>query len=201
LHTFLLGFVKYFWRDVVLVRIGKNKLKQEILETHLSSFDVSGLGFSCLSGHTLVQYAGSLVEWDFRAIAQVAPFVLYDLVPQQCYNTWVALSNLIPLVWQPEIEDIDVHLVCVFFFFHLPIINRNKCCLQKLLEQAVQNFLAHTAKWTPRWFNKPKFYILLHLVDHIHQFGPVALFATEAFESFNTVICAKTIHSNCHAPS
>ena len=86
-------------------------------------------------------------------------------------------------------------------FFHLPIINRNKCCLQKLLEQAVQNFLAHTAKWTPCWFNKPKFHILLHLVEHIHQFGPAALFATNAFESFNALIYAKSIHSNHHAPS
>lgn len=113
LHTFLLGFVKYFWHDVVTVRIGKNKAKREVLETRLSSFDISGLGVSPLAGHTLVQYAGSLVGRDFRAIAQAAPFVLYDLVPKECYDTWIALSNLMPLVWQPEIDDIDCYLVCV----------------------------------------------------------------------------------------
>ncbi|KAI6028188.1 hypothetical protein EDC04DRAFT_2869143 [Pisolithus marmoratus] len=143
LHTVLLGFVKYFWRDAVNIRIGKNKIKKELLETHLSSFDTTGLEIPPLSGHTLVQYAGSLVGHDFWAIAQAAPFVLHGLVPDECYSTWVALSKLIPLIWQSEIDDIDVHLV-----------------------------------------------------KHIHWFGPAALFATEAFESFNAVIRAKSIHSN-----
>ncbi|KAG1773421.1 hypothetical protein EDD22DRAFT_998993 [Suillus occidentalis] len=180
LHTVLLGFVKYFWRDVVSVRIGKDKLKCELLETRLSSVDVSGLGLH-LNGHTLVQYAGSLVGRDFRAIAQVAPFVLHDLVPKECYDTWIALSNLIPLIWQPEIENSTEHLCN--------------------LTTSINNFLACTARWTPQWFNKPKFHIILHLVDHIRRFGPATLFATEAFESFNAVIRAKSIHSNHHAPS
>lgn len=42
---------------------------------------------------------------------------------------------------------------------------------------------------------------MLHVVDHIRRFGPAALFATEAFESFNAVIRAKSIHSNHCAPS
>ncbi|KAI5998470.1 hypothetical protein EDC04DRAFT_2976335 [Pisolithus marmoratus] len=181
LHTVLLGFVKYFWRDAVNIRIGKNKIKKALLETRLSSFDTTGLEIPPLSGHTLVQYAGSLVGHDFWAIAQAAPFVLHGLVPDECYSTWVALLKLIPLIWQSEIDDIDVHL--------------------QQLETAIQDFLAHTACWTPQWFNKPKFHILLHLVEHICQFGPAALFATEAFESFNAVIQAKSIHSNQQSPS
>ncbi|KIM65614.1 hypothetical protein SCLCIDRAFT_14846 [Scleroderma citrinum Foug A] len=181
LHTVLLGFVKYFWRDAVHIRIGKNKIKRELLETRLSSFDTSGLGIPPLSGHTLVQYAGSLVGRDFRTIAQAAPFVLHGLVPQECYDAWIALSKIVPLIWKPEIEDLDAHLT--------------------LLESAIQNFLAHTAYWTPRWFNKPKFHILLHLPEHIRCFGPAALFATEGFESFNAVIRAKSIYSNRQSPS
>ena len=107
----LLGFVKYFWRDAVNIQIGKNKIKRELLEARLSSFDTTGLGIPPLSGCTLVQYAGSLVGRDFRTIAQVAPFVLHGLVPQECYNAWIALSRIIPLIWQPEIEDVDAHLV------------------------------------------------------------------------------------------
>lgn len=110
LHTILLGFVKYFWRDVVQNRL-KSTQKKELLETRLSSLDVSGLGFSKLSGRTLVQYSGSLTGRDFRVIAQVAPFVLYDLVPAECYQTWVSLSNLMPLIWQPRIPNIDEHIV------------------------------------------------------------------------------------------
>jgi hypothetical protein len=58
-----------------------------------------------------------------------------------------------------------------------------------------------TAQWSCDWFNKSKFHIVLHLPKHIQQFGPAMLFATEAFESFNAVIRAKSIHSNRQAPS
>ncbi len=110
LHVILLGFVKYLWRDSV----GRLKDPEKaILATRLSSFDVSGLGFPPLSGKTLVTYAGSLVGRDFRAVAQAAPFVLHDFnsIPEEVIKVWVALSHLVPLVWQPEIKNITAHLV------------------------------------------------------------------------------------------
>ncbi|KAF6742725.1 hypothetical protein DFP72DRAFT_829964, partial [Ephemerocybe angulata] len=55
-------------------------------------------------------------------------------------------------------------------------------------------------RWTSAWFNN-KFHIIIHLPDHIVHFGPAILFATEAFESFNAVIRAKSVHSNRQAPS
>ncbi|KAJ7821505.1 hypothetical protein B0H13DRAFT_2241737 [Mycena leptocephala] len=181
LHVILLGFVKYMWRDLVQNQLKTKADKKILLETRLNSFDVSGLGISPLAGHTLVQYSGSLTGRDFRAIAQAAPFVVYDLVSPDCLATWVALSKLIPLIWQPQIKDVDVHIA--------------------LLTTEINNFLACAARWTTRWFNKPKFHILLHLPDHIRRFGPAILFATEAFESFNAIIRAKSVHSNRHAPS
>ena len=112
LHTILLGFVKYFWRDVVHNQLGSNPPKKELLKIRLNSLDISGLQLGHqLSGHTLVQYAGSLTGRDFRIIAQVAPYVLYDLVPMECLNTWVSLCNLVPLLWQPTIADIDEYIV------------------------------------------------------------------------------------------
>ncbi|KAJ7728363.1 hypothetical protein B0H16DRAFT_1331027 [Mycena metata] len=181
LHVILLGFVKYLWRDLVQNQLGSNAEKKALLVTRLNSFDVSGLGISPLAGHTLVQYSGSLTGRDFRAIAQAAPFVVYDLVSKDCLATWVALSKLIPLVWQPIIKDVDAHVA--------------------LLTAEINHFLTCAARWTTRWFNKPKFHILLHLPEHIRRFGPASLFATEAFESFNAIIRAKSVHSNRHAPS
>ncbi|KAI0363137.1 hypothetical protein BV20DRAFT_958926, partial [Pilatotrama ljubarskyi] len=178
LHVVLLGFIKYFWRDAV-ARVPSDK--KDLLKARLSSLDVSGLGIPPLSGETLVSYAGSLTGRDFRAISQVAPFVLYDMVPQPCYQAWQALSALVPLIWQPEIDDLDDHL--------------------ERLQAAIDYFLDCTARWTPRWFNKPKFHVLRHLVDHIRRFGPAVLFATEGFESFNAIIRSKSIHSNHQAPS
>jgi len=108
LHVVLLGFVKYFWRDA----IGRmNDAQKALLTTRLSSLDVAGLGIPLLAGKTLVKYAGSLTGRDFRAIAQSAPFVLYDLVPKECFDTWLSLCSLIPLIWQPMITDLDEHLV------------------------------------------------------------------------------------------
>jgi len=181
LHVVLLGFVKYLWRDVVQNQLKNQDQKKATLAARLSSFDVAGLGISPLAGQTLVQYAGSLTGRDFRAIAQAAPFVLYDLVSQDCFSTWVALSKLIPLIWQPEIRDVESHL--------------------DLLEKEINHFLLCAARWTVRWFNKPKFHLILHLPEHIRRFGPAIIFATEAFESFNAVIRAKSIHSNRQAPS
>lgn len=66
---------------------------------------------------------------------------------------------------------------------------------------SIDDFLAATAKWTPQWFNKPKFHVLLHLPAHIRRFGPAILFATEGFEAFNAVIRLKSLHSNRQAPS
>ncbi|KIJ40620.1 hypothetical protein M422DRAFT_256592 [Sphaerobolus stellatus SS14] len=177
LHVILLGFVKYFWCDAVSRCKDKDKA---VLMARLASASVEGLGIPPLAGKTLVTYAGSLTGRDFRALAQIAPFCLHDLVPEACVETWLALSRLVPLVWQPEIEDIDAHI--------------------KHLEVAIDHFLNCAVNWTPRWFNKPKF-LLLHLPNHIHRFGPASLFATEGFESFNAVIRGFSIHSNRQAPS
>lgn len=109
LHVVLLGFVKYFWRDAIARISAEDK---DILAARLSSFDTGGLDIPALSGNTLVKYAGSLTGRDFRAIAQVAPFVLHGLsLPDEKLRAWAALSVLVSLVWTPEIEDIDTYLV------------------------------------------------------------------------------------------
>jgi hypothetical protein len=183
LHVILLGFIKYFWRDAV-ARL--NDDQKPILVARLTSFDISGLGISPLAGHTLVHYSGSLTGRDFRAIAQAAPFVLQQPLSQEFLDVWISLGTLVPLVWQPIIADIEPHMVC--FFTYLIPCDSIKLMLQTEIKAAVNHFLDCTCKLTPRWFNKPKFHILLHLPDHIRQFGPAILFATEGFESFNAVI-------------
>lgn len=99
------------WRDAVS-RL--NSEKRALLSTRLSSLDVHGLGLSPLNGHTLVQYAGSLTGRDFRAIAQIGPSVLYDLLPDGLYAMWVSMSRLGPLIYQPTILNIDDYLVSLF---------------------------------------------------------------------------------------
>ncbi|KAJ3858394.1 hypothetical protein EV359DRAFT_69043 [Lentinula novae-zelandiae] len=169
LHVVLLGFVKYFWRDVIENQLKKNKKLKRELATQLSSLDVQGLGLDF-----------SLQGSDFRKISQAAPFVLKEFVVDDCYQTWVALSKLVPLIWQPKIVNLNSYI--------------------ELLQQEIEQFLLYAAQWSIRWFNKPKFHILVHLSE-IRRFGPAMLFATEVFESYNAVIRAKSIHSNWLVPS
>ena len=108
LHVFLLGFVCYFWRDAVKLQSPENKEK---LVAQISSLNVHGLGIPPLSGSTLVNYAGSLTRQDFHAIAQVASLVLYDLVTEYSFDPWIQLGRLMPMIWQPVVEDNDSYLV------------------------------------------------------------------------------------------
>ncbi|KAF8465469.1 hypothetical protein JB92DRAFT_3150171 [Gautieria morchelliformis] len=157
LHVILLGVVKYFWRDAIA---RTNDEQKTILKARLTCLDVRGLDpeLTRVPGHTYVQYAGSLVGRDFRAIAQVAIFALYDMLPPEILEAWAALGTLVPMVWSPCIADLDMYLL--------------------MLSDAIKHFLACTASWTPRWFNKPKFHLLLHLPEHIRRLGPAILFAT-----------------------
>ncbi|KAJ7278158.1 hypothetical protein C8J57DRAFT_1126069, partial [Mycena rebaudengoi] len=178
LHVVLLGFVKYFWRDAVS---RQDKDGKEMLKARINSFDTSALGLARARGNTLVQYAGSLTGRDFRLILQIAPAVLYGIIPEKAYEAWLALCRLAPMIFQPEIVDLSAYL--------------------ERLEKAIYDFLAATALWNTQWFNKPKFHILLHILRHIRKFGPAVLCATETFESYNYVIRARSVHSNRQAPS
>lgn len=114
LHVVLLGFVKYFWHDLVQNQVNDDQKKTLI--TRIDSLNVEGLGILRPSGTTLVTYAGSLTGRYFRIISQVAPFVIYDMVPPEVFDAWYALSTLVPLIWQPVIEDIDEYCVSIVLF-------------------------------------------------------------------------------------
>jgi hypothetical protein len=63
------------------------------------------------------------------------------------------------------------------------------------------HFLNCVIQWDPTWSNKPKFHLILHILDHISRFGPAILFTTETLESYNAIIREWSIHSNRQAPS
>ncbi|TCD63363.1 hypothetical protein EIP91_005641 [Steccherinum ochraceum] len=140
LHVILPGFIKYFWRDAVF-RMTNNQ--KAILKTRLSGLIVGDLQVSHIRGHALVQYAGSLVGRGFCVVIEVAPAVLYDVVPTEVYEARLASSRVSTLAFKPKIENIESHLA--------------------MLSNAVDNFLLASALWLTRWFNKPEFHIILHI--------------------------------------
>ncbi|PPQ80681.1 hypothetical protein CVT26_007219, partial [Gymnopilus dilepis] len=104
----------------------------------------------CLS---LVQYAGSLTGPDFSAIAQCAPYALYYLVAEQKLATWVSLSKLVPVIWQPVIRDRDAHIP---YSYHA---SRTSDTMKS------EHFFCAPPLGS-RWFDKLKFHLLLHLPAH-----------------------------------
>lgn len=109
--TVLFGFVKYFWEDLLTLISDADK---NILLARLTSFNTSGLGFDRISGGRLLQHPESLTTMDYKAIVQMAPFILYDAITEHLYAVWITLCNLVYLVWQPVILDVEPYLVCMF---------------------------------------------------------------------------------------
>ncbi|KAG1907831.1 uncharacterized protein F5891DRAFT_1124653 [Suillus fuscotomentosus] len=84
LHTILLGVVKYFWGQSVFL-LEKAKFLH-IFQSCLESVDKDGLNAPSLNADYICHYKGSLIGKHFKSLAQVMPFLVYDLVPQTVVN-------------------------------------------------------------------------------------------------------------------
>jgi hypothetical protein len=113
LHTVLLGIVKYFWAQSVHV-MGQNKSMGKF-EARLTAIDQNGLNIPKINAQYMCQYKGSLIGKHFKSLAQVMPFVVYDLVPLMVLDAWNIMGRLVVLLWHTEIEEIESYLV-----WHLP---------------------------------------------------------------------------------
>ncbi|OBZ77222.1 hypothetical protein A0H81_02596, partial [Grifola frondosa] len=163
LHTVLLGVVKYFWDATRLDQL-------------------SGLNNPTLGAEYICKYKGGLIGKHFKSLAQVMPFLVYDLVPQIVLDGWTAIGSLIVLLWHTEIINTEDYLA--------------------ELSRVIEDFLNITASCAPSiLISKPKFHFLVHLPAYIRRFGPAVLFSTERYESFNHVFRLASIYSNRQAPS
>ncbi|KAH9818003.1 hypothetical protein DFH28DRAFT_926198 [Melampsora americana] len=177
LHVVLLGVVKYLFRDAM------DNLPDSALPSVLArwkSFDTSGLNVPPIQPKTLTSYYQSLVGKDFQTILQSVPFVLYPHFSYERRRMWTALVHLGSYIFQTEITHMRTYL--------------------ENLKKLVNIFLGHLIRWTAQWTNKPKFHMLVHLVQSIDRFGPLSLVATQKFESFNGILRIASIHTNRHNP-
>ncbi|KNZ50624.1 hypothetical protein VP01_4324g1, partial [Puccinia sorghi] len=90
------------------------------------------------------------------------------------------LCHLAPYVFQTSISNLEKYL--------------------EEIEQKIEIFLHNVIKISARWLKKPKFHMLVHLPHSIRRFVPASLFATEKFESFNSILRKASVHSNRHWP-
>lgn len=109
LHTILLGIVKYYWGQTTFILDKSHSLGT--LQVRLDSLAKDGLGDVTLGADYIVRYKGSLIGRHFKSLAQVMPYLIYDLVPHMVLDGWTIIGRLVVLLWYTEIEDIEIYLV------------------------------------------------------------------------------------------
>ncbi|KAI6137707.1 hypothetical protein BKA82DRAFT_170333 [Pisolithus tinctorius] len=109
LHTILLGVVKYFWGQTIFL-IEKAKLLK-IFHSCLDSIEREVLNAPSLNADYICNYKGSLIRKHFKSLAQVMPFVIYDLVPQSVVDGWTIIGELVVFLWHMQIDNLEVYLV------------------------------------------------------------------------------------------
>ncbi|KAH7903240.1 hypothetical protein BJ138DRAFT_980009, partial [Hygrophoropsis aurantiaca] len=158
LHTVLLGAVKYFWGQTAWILDKAHLL--DTFQMRLEAVSKGGLNSPTLGAEYICHFKGSLIGKHFKSLAQVMPYLVYDLVPQTVLNGWSVIGELIVLLWHTEIEDTEVYLAD--------------------LSRTIENFLSVSAQCAPSiLLSKAKFHFLLHLPAYIRRFGPAVLFSTE----------------------
>ena len=116
LHTVLLGVVKYYWAQSIWYL--KNCSKSlALFQTRLASVHWNGLNAPSTNAEYICQYHGSLIGKHFKSLAQVMPFLIFDLVPQDVLRAWNIIGALVVLLWHTEIEDLECYLVSLSISF------------------------------------------------------------------------------------
>ncbi|KAI9571213.1 hypothetical protein HD554DRAFT_1998148, partial [Boletus coccyginus] len=180
LHTILLGIVKYFWGQTAYI-LEKDQLIR-MFQTRLASINQEGLNIPTLHADYIIRYKGALVGKHFKGLAQVMPYLIYDLIPEKVLQGWSLIGKLVVLLWHTSIEDTEAYLAT--------------------LSLVIDDFLVISAQCAPSiLLTKAKFHFLVHLPMFIRRFGPAILFSTERYESFNGVYRLSSVYSNRQAPS
>ncbi|KAJ7703890.1 hypothetical protein B0H17DRAFT_1157051 [Mycena rosella] len=179
LHTILLGIIKYIWH---LTHTPWSEEQKKMYSVRLQSSNTDGLSIHAIRSNYIMQYAGSLIGRQFKTLAQTNIFHVRGLVSDNEFMAWKAAGELSALLWFPEI--------------------RNLAEYRHDLKVAVANILDVFATIDPsNIISKIKYHLLVHMDEHVVQFGPLVGLATELFESFNAVFRYCSILSNHLAPS
>ncbi|KAJ7111881.1 hypothetical protein C8R44DRAFT_632476 [Mycena epipterygia] len=179
LHTILLGIIKYAWHST---HTSWNPSKKTTYTLRLGATDTAGLSIPPIRASYIMQFANSLIGCQFKQVAQTCIFHMYDLTDGLQFSAWKAMGELLPLLWYPEIDNIDQYLADV--------------------EIAVSNVLDIFAIIDPtKILAKNKLHIMAHTKDDILRHGPLLGAITESFECYNVIFRWCSILSNHLAPS
>lgn len=143
------------------------------LRARMLTFTYSG--FASRLTTDICRYVKSLVGRDFKALAQMAPFVILPHVPETIKPVWIALSKVTTISITVTLYSLKSHYYIVrivycktFSTADLP--NYRHLC---------QSFVEAVKVGCPELLKKPKIHLILHLPDNMQDFGPPSAYNTE----------------------
>ncbi|KAG1857243.1 hypothetical protein C8R48DRAFT_607455 [Suillus tomentosus] len=115
LHTVLLSVVKYFWGQMVWI-LDKNHLLNTF-QMRLESVNKEGLNSPTLGAEYICHFKGGLIGKHFKSLAQVMPYLIYDLVLHSVLDGWTMIGKLVVLLRHTVIDNTEDYLVCHTLIF------------------------------------------------------------------------------------
>lgn len=86
--------------------------QKDLYTSRLQATSIAGSSLPPIRANYIMQYAKSLIGRQLKLIAQTAVFHLHDLVSAKIYRLWKAIGVLSTMLWFPELDDIELYLVC-----------------------------------------------------------------------------------------
>jgi hypothetical protein len=130
----------------------------------------------------MIQYKNNLIGKHFKTLMQILAFHVHGISTPDQFAMIKAAGDLGARLWITEIDNMTEYL--------------------DDLKIAIGNLLDSFDKVDPlRILAKIKLHLLVHIPDDIRRFGPLVRWATEIYESHNTVFRLCSVLSNRLAPS
>jgi len=149
-------------------------VQKEEIQARICSLDYSGIEFKL--SYNLTRHFKSYVGRDFKAVAQVALHLLTPYMLPHEKTVWFSLSKVscnttcdakfMFGVW------IILQVFKVAYCQHFKLSNSEEC--QQVCEKFVRDVQDHFPE-----LQKVKIHLILHMPQHMKDFGPASIFNTE----------------------